>query len=163
MKIIYLSITLFIVINFSWSQNNQFVYYQDDKFKLGCDDFLPVVMNYPVQLCKKFNSNEFYLINDPSSCTHYVSSECSSFSCGKTKAERQAMIVGDLKKILELGFNTIRLCIGSPNLCDIGATPFMCISNYFGETAEENHCLNHYTNIGSNIAPRCRANPSRGV
>ncbi|MBU0765499.1 MAG: cellulase family glycosylhydrolase, partial [Bacteroidetes bacterium] len=104
--IIFVTACFFFIALQASGQQNPFIYFKDGKFKKGCDDFYPLVMNYNPNIQKVDGANEYYL------ASNFM---CEGHNCGFTKAQRQQKLIADLRKIESLGFNTVRLTLGLGN------------------------------------------------
>jgi hypothetical protein len=97
-KLLFL-LSLTVLVQQSYPQQNQFITYEDNKFKKGCEDFYPMVMNYPVCMIKKFHSNLYYVASDPSACEQTDGAGFDNSTCGSTQVIRQQKVVADINKI----------------------------------------------------------------
>lgn len=89
------------------AQNNSFVYMQDNKFYLNCDELYPVIVNYsviPIQNTQyEFHASPTVDLCHPSGCEPFWR------SCGPNAAEWEAELIEHFTKMEELEFDMIRL------------------------------------------------------
>jgi hypothetical protein len=105
----YILIFILIATLHSTSQENHFVYMENDNFYLQCEDFYPMAMNYQISIIHDKNG-EFHIA--PSSAYCWKGPCKKQRMCGTEVSEWHEQIVEHLNKIVELGFNSIRL-VGS--------------------------------------------------
>jgi hypothetical protein len=98
--LIVLPVTLF-------TQENPFIFMENNKFYHQCEEFYPVVVNYPVAIIQDLQY-DFHVA--PARC-YCTPNNCgpSWYSCGINVNEWHDELKVHLEKIVDLKFNTIRL------------------------------------------------------
>ena len=109
-------------------RNNNFVYLQDNKFKINDTIFFPLMLNYSVNF-RKIN-NKYVL----SSLKDY---ENPNIFEGNTADSSLIVLKGHLQLIKELGFNSIRL-VGLNIINTSENNPFITVYNHTNEHLEIN-------------------------
>jgi len=117
---------VFMLTNNIISQENHFVYLENDNFYLQCEEFYPVAMNYQIGVIED-NSGEFHVA--PSSRYCWNGSCGGQMNCGVDSVEWHEQIVEHLEKIVDLKFNCIRLVGGLSNNYDTATE--MLVSNFY--------------------------------
>lgn len=85
------------------AQNETFIYQVDDKFYKDCDEYYPMLINY--SLLYEDSAGFYRVTTTMNQCTKVQG--CNS--CGISKNDYRKVISGQLRSIVNLGFNTIRL------------------------------------------------------
>lgn len=105
-----LILSMFLILpNTSFSQQNSFVYIENNKFMLDGKEYFPLAVTYSVTTIKDIHGN-FHISPAVAYCSyHNCGPGFPGFNCGSDSVEWKARILKQIDKIAEMGFNAIRL------------------------------------------------------
>ena len=110
-KFLIFGLLIYLTVN---TVKAQYVTLQGKQFKIGANNYNPMIMNYSIEAIKFYNTNTYYI-----SAMHSFGQN-NDFECNNSISCYNHQLLSDFNRMSGMGFNGMRIGFGPKYLNGIG-------------------------------------------